>query len=105
MLFELIATSCTTIFAGAPIYINVVEHPARIAFGIGIVVREWRPGYKRATVVQASLAAVIPFTLIVVYPTNRLPRIPELDLGGLSTATLCSRWNRLRAVRTPASVV
>ena len=132
MLFELIATFCTAIFAGAAIYINVVEHPARVACGTVIAVREWRPSYKRATFMQASLAAaavlcslaawmlgqglavliagigigfVIPFTLLVIYPTNRLLEDPGLDLGSLSTATLLSRWNRLHAVRTGASTV
>ena len=132
LLLELIATFCTAIFAGAAIYINLVEHPARLECGTAAAVREWRPSYRRATVMQASLAVVaflaslgawlidralpvllagicigfvIPFTLIVIYPTNRQLEDPKLDPGSLSTASLLARWNRLHAVRSVASIV
>ena len=115
MILELIATFCTAIFAGAAIYINLVEHPARLECGTAAAVREWRPSYRRATLMQASLALaavlgslgawvlgrglpvllagacigfVIPFTLIVIYPTNRQLEDPKLDVESLSTATL-----------------
>lgn len=131
-ILELIATLCTAIFAGAAIYINLVEHPARIECGTAAAVREWRPSYRRATVMQASLALVavlsslgawlldrelvvllagicigfvIPFTLIKIYPTNRQLEDPKLDLGSLSSATLLATWNRLHAVRSGASIV
>ena len=104
MILELIATFCTAIFAGAAIYINLVEHPARLECGTAAAVREWRPSYRRATLMQASLAlaavlgslgawvlgrglpvllagacigSVIPFTLIVIYPTNRQLEDPK----------------------------
>ena len=132
MILELIATFCTAIFAGAAIYINLVEHPARMECGTPAAVREWRPSYRRATLMQASLALaavlgslgawvlgrgltvllagacigfVIPFTLIVIYPTNRQLEDPNLDLTSLSTATLLSQWNRLHAVRSGAGIV
>jgi|SRR5687768_3327138 len=132
MILELIATFCTAIFAGAAIYINLVEHPARIECGTAAAVRQWRPSYRRATLMQASLALaavlgslgawvlgrglvvllagacigfVIPFTLIVIYPTNRQLEDPTLDLESLSTATLLSQWNRLHAVRSGAGIV
>ena len=132
MILELIATFCTAIFAGAAIYINLVEHPARLECGTAAAVREWRPSYRRATLMQASLAlaavlgslgawvlgrglpvllagacigSVIPFTLIVIYPTNRQLEDPNLDVESLSTATLLSQWNRLHAVRSGAGIV
>ena len=132
MILELIATFCTAIFAGAAIYINLVEHPARLECGTAAAVREWRPSYRRATLMQASLALaavlgslgawvlgrglpvllagacigfVIPFTLIVIYPTNRQLEDPKLDVESLSTATLLSQWNRLHAVRSGAGIV
>lgn len=132
ILLELIATFCTAIFAGAALYINLVEHPARLECGTSIAAREWRASYPRATRLQASLALValltclgawlvdrelivlvagacigfvIPFTLLVIYPTNRRLEDPALDLGSLSTASLLSKWNQLHAVRTGAALV
>jgi uncharacterized membrane protein len=50
------------------------------------------------------LALVIPFTLLVIFPTNRTLLDPatsgDLDLAG----TLLARWNRLHAVRTALSL-
>ena len=132
LLLELLATFCTAIFAGAAIYINVVEHPSRVEIGTAAAVRQWRPSYRRATLMQASLALVaflsslgawlldrniavlvagiciglvIPFTLIIIYPTNRQLEDPALDVGSLSTASLLAKWNRLHAVRSGASLL
>jgi hypothetical protein len=131
-ILELVATFCTAIFAGAAIYINLVEHPARIEVGTAAAVRQWRPSYRRATLMQASLAlvaflgslgawvfdrsaavlvagicigVVIPFTLLVIYPTNKQLEDPALDVSSLSTAGLLAKWNRLHAVRSAASIV
>ncbi|MGH7572649.1 MAG: anthrone oxygenase family protein [Gemmatimonadota bacterium] len=98
MVTVLIASLCAGIFAGAAIYINAVEHPARVSCGSELAIREFAPSYHRATVMQASLALIgfvaslaawsqgrdnwvllgglllgsaVPFTLLVVLPTNR----------------------------------
>ena len=55
---ELLATSCCAIFTGAAIYINAVEHPARMSCGVPVALAEWAPSYRRATVMQASLAVL-----------------------------------------------
>ena len=107
MLLELVALFCTGLFAGAAIYISLVEHPARLECGSALAIAEFGPSYRRAAVMQASLAAVgclagvvawargsptpvlvsglllgavIPFTLIAIRPTN------ERLLGVASTA-------------------
>ena len=131
MVLELIATLCTALFAGAAIYINLVEHPARVETGTPAAVLEWRPSYRRATVMQASLAAigvvsaigawllgrgqavlaaglllgsVIPLTLIVIFPTNRALEDPKLDIASARAGALLAKWNRLHALRSVASL-
>lgn len=127
MLFELIATLCAGLFAGAALYITFVEHPARMECGTALAATEFVPSYRRATVMQASLAAagfvsanvawlqvgdgldlvagvvlglVIPFTLIVILPTNERLLDPTLDRGSAEAADLLRRWGRLHAVRS-----
>lgn len=131
MTFQLIATLCAAIFAGAALYINLVEHPARMSLGPAAALAEWRPAYRRATLMQAPLAiigllasssawfsgesiawligglllgAVVPFTLLVAFPTNRrlLDPLTERDLT--TAVALLTRWNRLHAVRSVLSL-
>jgi len=131
-LMEFLATLCCAIFAGAAIYINVVEHPARMSCGARVALAEWAPSYKRATVMQASLAVlgfvcsviawltgggirflvagsllflVAPFTLIVIRPTNNrlLALGPNTDRA--EAEVLLTRWNRLHAVRNALSAL
>ena len=132
MIFELIATLCAAIFAGAAVYINLVEHPARMSLGSGPALAEWAPSYHRATLMQAPLAlvgalaavaawltgggawwlaggvalgAVIPITLLVIFPTNR-ELLDPATAGNLERAgVLLGRWNRLHAVRSALSTV
>ena len=132
MLLELLATLCTGLFAGAAIYVNLVEHPARVETGTSAALKQWRPSYRRGTMMQASLAIVaflasvgawlagrgivvlvaglvigfvVPFTLIVIFPTNRQLSDPNLEEGSTRASTLLARWNRLHAVRSAAGVL
>jgi len=128
---EFLATLCTTLFASAALYITVVEHPARMALDTRAAVRQWAPSYKRATWLQAPLAllgflggatawlmgagaawlvaavligAVVPFTFIVVMPTNHELLAPGRDLDAAETRMLLRRWGRLHAVRSALGV-
>jgi hypothetical protein len=128
----MVAALCAGLFAGAAIYINAVEHPARITCGTELAVREFAPSYHRATVMQASLAvagcvtglwsawvladpwvaagaislgAVVPFTLVVILPTNRQLLDPALDPGSKKAADLLARWGRLHMTRSTLSSV
>lgn len=132
MVLELIAVLCTGIFSGAAIYVTLVEHPARVECGTSLAVTEFRPSYRRAAVMQAALAAVgclaavgawaqgrgalvlvaglllgaaIPFTLIVILPTNKRLLDPALDRDSAEAAGLLTRWGKLHAVRSVASGV
>ena len=57
-LVGIVATLAASLFAGAAVYINLVEHPARLACGTELAARQFAPSYKRATVMQVSLALV-----------------------------------------------
>jgi hypothetical protein len=53
-----IAIVASGLFAGAAIYINLVEHPGRVSYGTPLAVRAFAPSYRRATIQQASLAVI-----------------------------------------------
>src|SRR2546426_7484684 len=55
-MLSLLATVCAGLFSGAAIYVNLVEHPARLSCGTELAVKEFGPSYRRGTVMQASLA-------------------------------------------------
>ena len=44
-----LALTIAALFAGAAIYINLVEHPARLSCGTEIAAKQWASSYKRAT--------------------------------------------------------
>jgi hypothetical protein len=122
-----IATLCAGLFAGAALYVSLVEHPARVSCGTAVAVAEFGPSYRRAARLQSALAsicfvaavwaafrgaghlvfvaallmvAVVPFTLLVIMPTNDRLMDPTLNPGSPEAATLLTRWGRLHAVRT-----
>jgi len=126
----IVAAVCAGIFAGAAIYINAVEHPARLSCGTELALREFAPSYHRATVMQAPLAvagcvaglaaawqtadgaialaavllgAVVPFTFIVILPINKQLLDPALDARDPRAPQLLARWGRLHAVRSALS--
>ena len=127
MTFQLLATLCAAIFTGAALYINLVEHPARMSLGVAAALAEWKPSYQRATLMQAPLAiaglasaviawvigagevwligglllgAVVPFTLLVIFATNRQLLDPAVESDLDRARALLDRWNRLHAVRS-----
>jgi hypothetical protein len=131
LILQLVAAICAGLFAGASVYINAVEHPARLSCGPELAVREFAPSYKRATIMQASLAvvgglagliaawqhsdlgllygsvfllAVAPFTLVVIFPTNKRLLDPALDSRSDEAIALLTRWGRLHAVRSLLSL-
>jgi hypothetical protein len=124
---EFIAVLACSLFTGAAVYLSWVEHPARLECGVELAATEFAPSYRRATVMQVSLAAVgllssiaawlagasflwvvagvllgsvIPFTLLVILPTNRRLLNPALDKRSAETERLLARWGTLHAVRS-----
>lgn len=127
---QLLSVLCCGLFAGAAAYINLVEHPARMEGGTSVALQEWVPSYRRATLMQAPLAivggaaalgswflgagrgwlvgalllvSVVPFTLLIIMPTNRALHAAASGSAEADTAALLQRWNRLHAVRTVLS--
>ena len=120
------ALMLATLFAGAALYISLVEHPARVTLADAPLLAQWQPSYKRALPIQAGLAvagglaglavwywsrdwrwlagAVVllsnwPFTLLVIMPTNkRLLAMSALEAGPESRSLL-AHWVRLHNVR------
>lgn len=122
-----LASFSAALFAGAALYISVVEHPARMGLETRLAALQWAPSYKRATWLQAPLAivsllcgtsvwllggspgwlaaallvgAVVPFTFAVIMPTNHSLLAEGRDLSSADTRALLVRWGRLHAVRT-----
>lgn len=130
-LFGFMAALCCGLFAGAALYVNLVEHPARMQCGTELAATEFAPSYRRATVLQVSLALIgalcgtlawfwdrslrwlvgaalllsgIPFTLFFMLPTNKQLLDPSLDRRSGKAHLLLTYWGRLHAVRTAVSL-
>ena len=132
MFAEIVSFICTSLFAGAAIYVSVVEHPARLACSTDVALAEWRPSYKRAAIMQVILAGggvlaaigaymagrgtsvlvaaivlatVVPWTLIVIMPTNKELLNPARVATTPDTDVLLRKWGRLHVIRTIASLL
>ena len=128
---DLAALLSAGLFAGASIYINLVEHPARLERGTAFALKQFAPSYTRAARMQALLAAVgcltgittwllggsrswllgalllglvIPITLLVIFPVNRRLLDPGLDPESPLAHDLLARWGRLHSLRSLLSL-
>jgi hypothetical protein len=122
-----IAAGAAMLFAGGALYVSLVEHPARLATGPPMAVAQFRTSYPRGARLQGGLAAlgtvaaigawlggapitwlaagvllglVVPYTLLVVLPTNRRLLDRALSPDAPEARQLLRRWGVLHAVRT-----
>lgn len=125
MILEMLALLSGALFTGGALYVSLVEQPARMRLASEAAAEQFRLSYRRAAPWQAAtaitcalsgvLAAVggasrtwavggaliglaVPFTLVVILPTNKrlLSREGANDDHGRA---LMQRWGRLHWVR------
>lgn len=127
MLVAQLALVSSALFTGAAFYVNFVEQPARLKLDDRSLLVQWKPAYKRGTIMQSTLAVVgfilgsvawwlsgsiafllgavlmlanWPWTLIVIMPTNRTLMATSPSAAGSQSRALLSKWCRLHSVRT-----
>ena len=126
MLIGQLALITAAAFAGAAIYVTVAEQPARLVLDDDALLRQWQSSYPRASVMQASLAlgsallgaaayassgdgrwlagavlifANLPFTILVILPTNKRLQALAPAAADLGTRRAIETWARLHLVR------
>jgi hypothetical membrane protein len=130
-LAKILAVVCCGLFSGASLYVTLVEHPARMECGTQLAVTQFGPSYRRATIMQAALAmigsvlaalvgifyrqggwlaaaafvSVVPYTLLVILPTNKQLLDSSLDRSSERARVLLVRWGYLHVVRTAVSLI
>jgi len=127
LLVQNLALVAAALFAGAAIYVNVAEQPARLLLDNRALLAEWKPSYQRGKAMQASLALVAtalgvwagyltgewvwylgavlalapwPWTLIVIMPVNKVLEATPSDAANAQTRALIEKWGSLHAGRT-----
>jgi hypothetical protein len=124
---QVLALTTAALFAGAALYVNVAEQPARLALDDRALLAEWKPSYAYGKLMQASLAllstilgllaayltgrwiwalgaALIlspwPWTLLVIMPVNKVLEATPPEAANAATRTLIVKWGTLHAART-----
>jgi hypothetical protein len=121
-----------TLFAGAALYISLVEHPARLGLADGPLLAQWQPSYKRALPIQSGLAiaggaaglivgylsadwrwfagsilllANWPFTLFLIMPVNKRLMAMLVSEAGAESRAMLTQWGKLHNVRSALGAV
>ena len=127
MIVGQLALIAAAAFAGAAIYVNVAEQPARLVLDDRAMLAQWKPSYDSASVMQAGLALVAcalgviafflshdwrwllgallilapwPWTIFVIMPVNRRLKATAPDAVQSDTRASVEHWGRLHAGRS-----
>ena len=131
MLIGQLALMSAAVFAGAALYISVVEQPARLGLDYRSLLTEWKPAYKRGTVMQAPLAVASfllgiaawwqtghaawvfgallmianwPVTFLAIMPTNNKLMSIEPSTAGPESRAMIETWGSLHMIRTALGI-
>ena len=126
-----LALVAAALFAGAAIYVNVAEQPARLMLDNRALLAEWKPSYARGKVMQAGLALVStvlgllagyftsdwvwflgaalilapwPWTIFVILPVNKVLEATPTDAANAQTRALIEKWGKLHAGRSALGI-
>ena len=127
MIVSQLALIAAAAFAGAAIYVNVAEQPARLVLDDRAMLAQWKRSYDNASVMQAGLALVAcalgviafflshdwrwllgallilapwPWTIFVIMPVNRRLKATAPDAVQSDTRASVEHWGRLHAGRS-----
>ena len=131
MIGQHLALIAAAAFAGAAVYVNVAEQPARLTLDNRALLAEWKPSYANGKARQANLALVAtalgliaaylarewawvlgaaiifanwPYTIFVIFPVNNVLEATPIEAANAQTRTLIEKWGRLHAGRSALGI-
>src|SRR3982750_3383642 len=131
MLAAHLALVFAAVFAGAAVFVNVAEQPARLALDNPALLLEWQKSYDKAAPMQAGLALLTallgflaawqlqdwrlavgallilanwPYTLLIIKPTNDRLHAIKPELANAETRQAIISWGHLHGARSVLGV-